>query len=44
MATFVSMSQTRKDEGHAVDVGMTVDFIADFLPSQVGRKDDELEH
>jgi glycine/D-amino acid oxidase-like deaminating enzyme len=44
MLAFVSMPQARKDESHAVDVRMTVDFVAAFLPSQVEREADELEH
>ena len=37
MATFVTMSEARKDGSHLVEIRMTVYFIVAFLPRTVER-------
>ncbi len=44
LVTFVSMTEAHEAGSQALDVMRVVDFIAAFVPSQVEREADELEH
>ena len=44
LVTFVSMTEAHEAGSQALDVMRVVDFIVAFVPSQVEREVDELEH